>query len=443
VANALGCILVAIPYLASLHGPLDAGGQVITGDFLNFYNGARMVVDGQGHSLYDVNAQHQALLEITGPDYPNHHWYNYPPTWAILLAPIGALPYVQAFYVYDALMAAAMVGTLLLLRPVLPGLVGRVIDPTTRRLRRVDDPTYGLPGLRRAWLVTVLAVVFFHPIIRNIIGGQNTVLTMFLLAGWYAGLRTNRPIRAGVFLGLLLYKPQFAVPLGLIVALRGQWRTLAAAGCVGLAHYALGAAFCGFDWPMRMLAFLGSFQAMEARLNAATHVSLLSSCRFALPAGWAEAVAIMAMLAVVAVLLRLARLRGDGDEAAYWALAITAMLLLSPHTQYYDAGILVLPVLIGLDRVLQATAEALPEPVGAARACFTGPGHPSSSAPARPPSTALRICLLVGYFAYPVYGLSQLVGFQPLLLWPVLTFVWLARLMVRTGTSPEAAPSLA
>jgi len=169
-----------------------------------------------------------------------------------------------------------------------------------------------------------------------------------------------------------------------------------------------------------MMTFLGSFQAMEARLNAATHISLLSSCRYALPAGWAEAVAIMAMLAVVAVLLRLARLRGEGDDGAYWALAVTGTLLLSPHTQYYDAGILVLPVLIGLDRVMQAAVNGSPAP-----------------------SDATRLCLLAGYFAYPIYGLSPALGFQPLLLWPVLTFAWLARLMVRTGTTPAPAPSLA
>ncbi|MCP4246646.1 MAG: DUF2029 domain-containing protein, partial [bacterium] len=219
-ANALGCIVVAVAYLGSLDGVLDTRGQVVTGDFLNFYNGGRMILTGQGPALFDVEAQRASLERIAGADYPNLHWYNYPPTWAVALAPICALPYVWAFYAYDLLMAAAMVATLCLLRP-------------------------WLPELGKRWYVVVLAVVFFHPIIRNIIGGQNTVLTTFLMAGTYASLRGNRRVLAGVYLGLLLYKPQYALPLGLVLLLGGRWVTVASAGAVGVGHYLVGAVFCG------------------------------------------------------------------------------------------------------------------------------------------------------------------------------------------------------
>ncbi len=398
-ANALGCLLVAVAYLGSLDGVLDSRGQVVTGDFLNFYNGGRMILAGQGRLLYDLEAQRASLVGIAGADYPNLHWYNYPPTWAVALAPICALPYVWAFYAYDLLMAAAMVGTFWLLRP-------------------------WLPALGRRWYVVALAVVFFHPIIRNIIGGQNTVLTTFLMAGVYAGLRGRRQVLAGVYLGLLLYKPQYALPLGLMLLLGGRWVTVASAAAVGVGHYLIGALFCGAAWPVTMLDFLGSFREMEARLNAATHVSLLSAGDYSLPAPWASVAAGLVMLVVVGALLRLAR-RGPTTESAFavrWALAVTGTLLLSPHTQYYDVGVLVLPVMLGLDFMLQQ---------------------------GRSPSTALRLFLVAGFVLYPIYEWSPALHFQPLLLWPMLTFGWLAALArraeagdVRRSVQPIQPPAL-
>ncbi|MHC4610656.1 MAG: glycosyltransferase family 87 protein [Planctomycetota bacterium] len=394
-ANALGCLVVAVRYLGSLEGVLDAGGQVITGDFLNFYMGGRMILAGDGGLLYDLQAQQQARTGIAGPDYPNVHWYNYPPAWAIALAPISALPYVWAFYVYDLLMLAAMVGTLWLLSPL-------------------------LPELRRRWPVTVLAVVFFHPIIRNIIGGQNTVLTLFLLAGAYTGLRTNRRILCGMFLGLLLYKPQFALPLLLILLVRGDLVSVLSAGVVGTGHYLIGALFCGPSWPIQMLEFLGSFRAMEARLNAATHISLLSACDYSLAWPWSRVAAGILMLAAALVLLRVARRFAATEPAfaVYWGLAVTGTLLLSPHTQYYDAGILVLPVILGLDYLLQR---------------------------GRQPTATLRIALLAGYVLFPIYEVSPALHFQPLLLWPVLTFVWLAKVLstLESSRNPQGVPRAA
>ena len=127
------------------------------------------------------------------------------------MAPLSALSYVRAFYVYDLLMLAAMVGLLAMLRPLLPRLAGH-------------------------WYVTVVLVVCFHPIIRNIIGGQNTVLTTFLLTGTYVALRRGRPVVGGLFLGLLLYKPQFAVPLLAFLLIRREWRVMMSAGAVSYTH---------------------------------------------------------------------------------------------------------------------------------------------------------------------------------------------------------------
>ncbi|HUU84006.1 MAG TPA: glycosyltransferase family 87 protein [Phycisphaerae bacterium] len=390
-ANALGCGVVTVRYLASLDGALGPQGEVITGDFMHFYLGGRMILEGDGAALYDVAAQGETQARIVGPQYGKVHWYNYPPTFAVALAPLSALPYVWAFYVYDLLMAAAMAATLWMLRPL-------------------------LPALGRYWGVTVLAVVFFHPIIRNIVGGQNTVLTVFLMTGVYVGLRTDRGVLAGVFLGLLLYKPQLVLLLGLILLVRGALRPVMVAGVVGMGHYLVGAVFCGASWPMTFLKFLAWFGPVEARLNRATHFSLLRVCEFSLPAAWAHVAAGVMMLAVLAIVIRFARQHAASEAgfAVSWALAITGAVLISPYAQYYDAGILVLPVLLGLDYVLQQ---------------------------GRDPSAKLRLLLVAGYVLYPIYEVSRAIQFQPLVLWPVLILIWLTGVLSGSGGSADTAGS--
>ena len=66
----------------------------------------------------------------------------------------------------------------------------------------------------------------FHPIIRTMFGGQNTVLTLFLLTAICACLRGRHLLWAGVLLGLLSYKPQYATCLVLVLICRGEVRVL-------------------------------------------------------------------------------------------------------------------------------------------------------------------------------------------------------------------------
>jgi hypothetical protein len=67
----------------------------------------------------------------------------------------------------------------------------------------------------------------FPAVFVNLGHGHNGFLTAALLAGGLAVLDTQ-PILAGVLLGLLAYKPQFAVAIPLVLIVSGRWRALAA-----------------------------------------------------------------------------------------------------------------------------------------------------------------------------------------------------------------------
>jgi hypothetical protein len=118
---------------------------------------------------------------------------------------------------------------------------------------------------------------------------------------------------------------------------------------------------------------------------------------------WDVLVAAPAIAAIFILALAAARRCSDADPrfGAVWALLVCATLLVSPHTQYYDAGLVALAVVLGLD-FLAGSGAALP--------------------------AGLRLALLAGYLAYPIYPLVAWLGFQPLVLWPLAGFLWSLRL---------------
>ncbi|WP_237748850.1 glycosyltransferase 87 family protein, partial [Sphingobium sp. ba1] len=82
-----------------------------------------------------------------------------------------------------------------------------------------------LPAERDAWLLALGA-----PVVLICLGhGQNAFLTASLLGGGMLLLDT-RPWVAGILLGGLVYKPQFAVLIPVILLARGNLRAFVAAG---------------------------------------------------------------------------------------------------------------------------------------------------------------------------------------------------------------------
>jgi len=401
-----------VVYFSSVRTPLLADGHVVGGDFVCFYGAARVVSEGDGRRLYDPERQLQAQRAAlaAGDDYRLGGYVN-PPTWAVVLAPLARLPYLAAFHLHTALMLGAFALAMRLLRP-------------------------HLAHLARNWTTVVLLALGFFPMIRAIAGGQNTALTFLLLAGAYGAWVGGREGAAGVWLGLLLYKPQYALPLIGLMLLRGQWRVVATASLVGLGHYVVGAAACGWAWPLDVLTEIRRFAPVDFGYNAGVAISLPAVSAACLPgiAGrilGAAAVALTATAMVRAwwgmersgaqhdrgpgrMASELEFATADGEDewgggrsqderglAPRFGLAVCGALLISPHSYFYDAGLLVLPVLLGLEQVA-AVGQA--------------------------PSAAIRGLLAVGFLAFPIFRLHSVLGFQPVVFWPLMVMLWCERL---------------
>ena len=392
----LSVAVVGIAYLRNISGPVEPGtAHVVTGDYLAFLTGARVLADGNGASLYDLDAQYAVQTRLAGTALPAWQPYVNPPLFAVLLRPLARLPFVTGFYIY----AAAMIALGLLAALALVGLAPRLSRG------RLDAAT-----------LVVLALAF-HPIARTMFGGQNTVLTWALVTGALWALQSNRSIVAGLCVAFLSYKPQYVPLLFAALVLSRAW-TAAAVAVVGIfVHYLMGAAFIGADWPLRLAAAMRLYRPMEA-VNIPTHFSLLPFFQHAFGGRLAPVLALVSAAGVLVALARFApRARpGDANFPLTWALLLVTAMLLSPHLQYYDFGLLVLPVVIALDSIVRdGRAVAL----------------------------SIRLAIAAVYAAYPViYETHRL--FQPLTVVTVIVFAWLCWLgrgaRLRAAARP-AAPS--
>lgn len=201
-------------------------------DFSVTYIGSRMVYLGLGSKLYDLGEQgklKKALLPHAEP-----LLYEHPPFEALLLAPLGALPYKAAYLIWGLLNAAIWLS--------LPGLL---------------RPYANLPRDEIGYLLLWL---LFAPLGVALFQGQSSILILLLYSLTFIELKKGRAVRAGAIFGLALLKFQFAIPFALIFLLRRQWQFMkgfiASAGVLGgLSLIAVG--WQGIEGYVRLLVGIG------------------------------------------------------------------------------------------------------------------------------------------------------------------------------------------
>jgi hypothetical protein len=173
-------------------------------DYVTFYAAGRLVLDGRGDELYDIESIAEAEREAMGRPVGGTGVLAYfnPPFVAAAFAPLAALPVEVAALVIGAITLALIVACIVALD----------------RLLQLETPAQRL--------LLVLGFLTLHSTVRVLLHGQ---LSMFLLLGWLLfvlGQQRGRERWSGVALALLLVKPQMAVlPLGWLLWQR-RWGAL-------------------------------------------------------------------------------------------------------------------------------------------------------------------------------------------------------------------------
>ena len=305
-------------------GSSTAGGRV-GGDFPAFYSAGTIVADGNIDDLYDPVTQAAAQDQLLGRE-DGFIMFPYAPHVAAAYSAFSGLPYRLAYVIHTLLMVGALVGALALLRPMIP-LVDR-------------------------WFSLVLgAAVGAYPIFVGVSGGQNTALTLLLLAAIWRSLHDDRQVLAGLAVAVLLFRPQYAIPVLGLLFLGRYWRAVASSVAGAGVIWAINAALFGADWFTNWLRQVQPLLEADAEINAVNEIAPIGFGHAVL--GTDSAVALLAGGAVsVAVGLTLAWIwwRGNLDLGARFAITTAGLMLLGPHTIYYDSSILIFAVLLLLDR---------------------------------------------------------------------------------------------
>ena len=306
----LGTALLGL--IATRAGVLDHWGRPLGSDFSQIWIAGREIRAGHPAQPYDNAAHAAAQAAVFGASDSFYSW-PYPPYFLAVAAAAAMLPYLAALAVWQG-------ATLLLyLAAVLRAGRGWCVDRGT----------------------IIGAALVFPAVTINLMHGHNGFLTAALLTGG-AMLLPQRPILAGVLLGLLAYKPQFALAVPVALLAGGFFRaTAVAAVTVILATLATLAAFGLEPWQafVASMAFTRHVVLEQGGPGFAKMQSPFAAVRLlggAIPLAYAvQGIVTAAVLAALAVVWC-----GAADQRLKAASLMVASLLTTPYCLDYDMVVL-------------------------------------------------------------------------------------------------------
>lgn len=296
--------------------PVAEGQSRLGGDFPAFFAAGSIVLDGDIDQLYEAERQELAQEEL-GID--GYLAFAYPPHVAAAYSPLSALGYRTAYALHTAIMAGAIFASVYLL--------GTFIT-SVRRWR---------------WQILAGALTFF-PVLTAVGGGQNAAMSVLTLAVVWWALRQDREVIAGVAAGLLAFRPQYALPLIGLMLLARHWRAVGAAAVTIAATWGATAVMLDVGWLPEWLDAVVPFVERDAEVNASNSISFLGF----LQAVWspeATPAVVLGAFGAASVVIALMWMWWRNERFTLsdrmGALAI-GMLLISPHTMFYDATTLLI-----------------------------------------------------------------------------------------------------
>lgn len=321
--------------------------QSIGPDFAAFYTAGTMFRQGEKAQLYDFarqgEIQHQLQLTQNARELSA---FVHPAHWAVLMSPFAVFSPRTAYAIYATLMSLCFVVGLILLRSALPILQAR----------------------SGVWL-GVLAL-FSPPVYFSISAGQSTGLIFLLHCLVFVALQKHRDFWAGIFCALGLLKPHLFLVLLPLFMFGKRPRALLgfALGAIATAVFDI-AVFGGDVFSRNWASLQTPLYRNEEMVQAARMFSWQSFWKLGLGnnlaaafLGWSCALAIVAVLCVlwkksalrnVTETRNVADMNGKpADFALLYAITICGLMVSTPHLPVYDLGLLLLPMLVFADRVL-------------------------------------------------------------------------------------------
>jgi hypothetical protein len=312
IAAALVGIAILISNIVAVvlgDGVLLANNRVLAGDFMAFWSAGRMTLDGDLALIHTPRPIYEAqLAEAPGLDVV--YYWHHPPTFLLIATALATLPYLTA--------AAVFLG--------------------------VSSVAYWVAAKRafKPWQAVLFA--FCAPAAAMHFGNVQTGLLTAALVGGALLALPQRPLAAGVLVGLMAIKPHLMVLFPLAFIAGERWKAFFAAAISAALFCA--AAYWAFGWGSfeRFFANMGRAQSLvtDLQIAAGTYATLYGNL-LGLKLPMALAAGVHAASALVASALVWLSWRSKNWPLAGAVLA-AASTLISPYLFFYDLTLLLVAI---------------------------------------------------------------------------------------------------
>lgn len=295
-------------------------------DFPTFYAAAKLVWQSP-QALYDYAQQLIIQRTIDNRNGGSVLPFAYPPFTAVVLMPLGWLSFRGGY------VAMTLVNLLLLFL-------------TLRLLIR----KLGLGKEQSTWL-WLSAVCNFgtHWVLLQ---GQTSLIVLALLTAFMFAARERDDRRAGVWAGLIFFKPQILAMPFIVLFCQRRWRALVIATTVVVALGGFSIALVGATGIGQYLSLLRYYGATESGFGSdpkSMH-NLRALAQYFVPFAYASYlwVALVVPVALATMSLNSQAREHDISRTFLWIGNFLAAMLLTPHLYSHDLVFLMVPIALVL-----------------------------------------------------------------------------------------------
>ncbi len=281
-------------------------------DFVAVWAAGKLASAGHPAAVYDWGAHKLVEQTAVGHPFAGYFGFHYPPTFLLVAAALSMLSYATAYTVWAL---GTFPAYLIAIRAIVGDRIG------------------------------YLLAAAFPAVLANFTIGQNGFVTAGLIGGTLVLMR-QRPIMAGVLLGLLTFKPHLGLLFPIALIAGRQWRVLVSATIVALAM--AGASWLAFGadtWQAFVgnightsQAFLSEGSADWRKLQ--TIFGLTRSLGGSEPLAWS----LQAMVTLAAATAVAALWRSTVQYEVKAAALGTGLMLATPYLYTYDLVALAVPL---------------------------------------------------------------------------------------------------
>lgn len=417
---------IVIASLVVLYNDTTCESSLCRGDFPGFYAPAAIVLDGKYSELYSSTIQAEYQLRFWHSMEGQYLYFSYPPFVALLLAPLALLNPMVAKLLSTVLLLGLYIFSAVIFVRIYRRSEAKPEDWGTRGFGDQSTETSDIPAASRsasqpgipgdcpkkhsiykdAFFLAIMGL-FFLPLVVSIGATQNSILSLFLLsvsALFQMNKRGAGIFLSGIFIGLLTYKPQFALFVFPVFWYQGGFLFFLGFLCSTFVFYLLGLVVFGWFWPILWLREVSAFGLQNLYVNdfnMTSFIALLSHLSRVWELSWIQTYFLSSTWLTVVlpcILFFLTTLficknswSGPRSFPLCWFFLVATLPLFSPQTLFYDLS-LGLPVLWALllqGRLFWASilvlTQALPHwlrpPIGTGGSELTGAGEPLAHFP--------------------------------------------------------------